>query len=246
MWACVIPWGHSHLFGEITELLQGFTLVSCAIALYNASHQSPTRAMWKVKKQQWSVVAYNSCLYSACVLSPAKVENLEDVWLHNNYQVFWHSLDSEGLRFRNMHFLHPSALTHSLPLLQTLIRSSLSSPSFLCVFYLCADMKLEKSPKPWRVLVRPVSFSLCKFLISSAKSESFILIDACMNMHADTCTDIIFSLFTYFGTRTRSAPYVLAKLSIICLLFPLTDPLARSGNSLAHHNCISQKWHMCF
>lgn len=171
--------------------------------------------------------------------------------LHNNYQVFWHSLDSEGLRFRNMHFLHLSSLTHSLPSLRTLSRSSLSSHSFS----VCFTSVLTWS---WK---RARSLGLCLFDLFLSLCVNFFFLHlnlnltllfiltcehACKHMHID----FTFSLFMYFGTRIQSAPYALAKLYIICLLFPLTDPfipsIPRSGNSLAHHNCVSQKWRMCF
>lgn len=177
---------------------------------------------------QW--FAYTSWLYAACVLSPAKSENLEDVWLlrllffwvlHNNYQVFWHSLDSEGLRFRNMHFLHLSSLTHSLPSLRMLSRSSLSSHSFSVCFTSVLTWSWKRA-QSLGVRLFGLFLSLCgNFLSLRLNLNLTVLVrceHACRHMHIDT---------------------IFLSLCILCLAYSL--PVC-SGKTLYYLFTFSTDW----
>lgn len=214
---------------------------SFCITCYTKGQKEPR----KVRELQWSVVS----ILHVHTLSLAKVENLEDVRLffllfflalHNNYQVFWHSLGSEGLRFRNMNFLHLSSLTHSL---QTLSRSSLSSRSFSVCFTSVLTWSWKRAWSLGVCLFR-LFLSLCVHIFLLYLNLNLPLLFVLTREHA--CRHMqLYVIFVFWDS-----PYILflfgKTLHYLFTFFTDPIPLAWSGNSLTHHNCISQKWRMCF
>lgn len=210
MWACVILCGRSHLFSEWTELLQGSTLVSRAVffVLLVASKLNKGHGKSRSNNGQW--FAYPSRLYAACVLSPAKVENLEDVRLF--YLLFFESsiitTRCSGILWILKVFASETCISFISPRsLSPCLRCehSLDPPYplilFLCALPLCWH-EAGKEPRSLRVCLFGLFLCLCVnffFLhLNLNLTPLFILTreHACRHMHID------FSLYVLWDSHT--------------------------------------------